>query len=249
MKRSLFIVLTAMLIIATAVSVALAASGPTADAYVRSTSTGTNYGTDVYLSLYTNGSGCTSQDYSYLKFDLSSVTQTIGRATLTLTTGASPSSVIAGTKVSLYPVADDGWIESGVGSITYANAPVVGTELLAVDAPTINNQAVVFGSNLVSTALSTYLQTEAQGDKVASFAVKLTGACNATTTGVRFASKENVTVGNRPSLALFTPTAVTMSTFRSPDPAVNWPLIIGLGALAAVVTGGLAVTRRRAAGR
>jgi hypothetical protein len=38
-----------------------------------------------------------------------------------------------------------------------------------------------------------------------------------------------------------------MSTFRSADPAVNWPLITGLGALAAVVIGGLAVSRKRAA--
>jgi hypothetical protein len=43
------------------------------------------------------------------------------------------------------------------------------------------------------------------------------------------------------------PTAVTLRTFRAADPAVNWPLIVGLGALAAVVIGGLAVSRRRAA--
>jgi hypothetical protein len=43
------------------------------------------------------------------------------------------------------------------------------------------------------------------------------------------------------------PLAVTMSTFRAVDPAVNWPLTVGLGALAAIVVGGLAVSRRRAA--
>jgi len=52
-----------------------------------------------------------------------------------------------------------------------------------------------------------------------------------------------------PALTVESPTAVTMSTFRSADPAFNWPLIAGLGALAAVVIGGLAVTRKRAAGR
>ena len=42
-------------------------------------------------------------------------------------------------------------------------------------------------------------------------------------------------------------TAVTLHTFRSADPAVNWPLVAGVGALAAVLIGGLAVSRRRAA--
>ena len=41
------------------------------------------------------------------------------------------------------------------------------------------------------------------------------------------------------------PLAVKMSTFRAADPAVNWPLVAGLGALAAAVIGGLAVARRR----
>lgn len=45
------------------------------------------------------------------------------------------------------------------------------------------------------------------------------------------------------------PTAVTMSTFRAADPAVNWPLIVGAGVLALAVLGGLAVTRRRAVRR
>lgn len=42
------------------------------------------------------------------------------------------------------------------------------------------------------------------------------------------------------------PTAVTMSTFRSADPTVNWPLIVGVGALVAAVIAGLVVFRRRA---
>lgn len=245
MKRSLPIALVAMLIVVTAASAAPAASGPTADAYVRITSPSTNYGSDVYLSLYTNGSGCNTQDYFYLKFDLSSVTQTIGRATLSLTTAANPSSVVVGgTKVSLFQVADDSWTEGG---ITYGNAPAVGAELTpSVDAPTANGQTIVFGSDTAASALSNYLQTEAAGDKVASLAVKLTGTCNPVTTGVRFASKENGTVASRPSLQLYTPTAVSLSTFDAAKPTTNWPLFVGLGVLGLLVVGFVAY--RRAAG-
>jgi hypothetical protein len=43
------------------------------------------------------------------------------------------------------------------------------------------------------------------------------------------------------------PTAVTLSGFTTGHATPGWPLIVGLGALAAVVAGGLAVSRRRAA--
>ena len=41
-------------------------------------------------------------------------------------------------------------------------------------------------------------------------------------------------------------TAVTMSTFQAADPAVNWPLITGLGALVALAAGGVLFYRKRA---
>ena len=49
-----------------------------------------------------------------------------------------------------------------------------------------------------------------------------------------------------PALNIATPTAVTMSTFRAADPAVNWPLIAGVGALAALTAGGVLFYRKRA---
>lgn len=245
MKRASLITLTALLILASLVGVASAAPlGPTADAYVRSTSTGTNYGNDVYLSLYTNGSGCNTQDYFFMKFDLSGVSQTVASATLTLTTGATPSSVVAGqTKVSLYRVADDSWTEAG---LTYGNAPTVGTEILpAKDAPTANNQVVEFGGAVGASELAAYFDQEAKGDHVASIAVKLTGVCNTTATGVRFASKENATVANRPAAALYSTTAVTLS--ESSAATVTWPLYAGLAAAALLVVAGVTITRRRTA--
>jgi len=83
------------------------------------------------------------------------------------------------------------------------------------------------------------------GPNVISFAVRIIG-CSATSNIVALSSRTGST---SPALTVESPTAVTMSTFRSADPAFNWPLIAGLGALAAVVIGGLAVTRKRAAGR
>ena len=43
-----------------------------------------------------------------------------------------------------------------------------------------------------------------------------------------------------------TPTAVALRTFRSADPTVNWPLIVGLGALVALTAGGVLYYRKRA---
>ncbi len=75
--------------------------------------------------------------------------------------------------------------------------------------------------------------------------------CGSDATLYQYLRSKDQTDGPKPQLNLTTEvsTAVTMSTFRSADPAVNWPLIAGLGVLAAVVIGGLAVTRKRAAGR
>jgi len=65
------------------------------------------------------------------------------------------------------------------------------------------------------------------------------------------ASKDNTTSQPLPKLILTTApaNAVNLSTFRSADPAVNWPLIVGLGALAALVIVGVMVSRKRAIGR
>ena len=63
---------------------------PTADAYVRGGSTAdTNYGAETVLEIK-NGSGDSNDRWTYVKFDLGSVTGTISSATLKLYVTALP---------------------------------------------------------------------------------------------------------------------------------------------------------------
>lgn len=242
MNRRLYIAGTALLLIVITAAVAFAAYLPSDDAYVRAgAAADTNYGDQSVLSLYGSTAACTLTDWSYMKFDLSAVTGEIGRATLALTVAAAPSSIQAGTTVTLYEVAADGWTES---TVTASLAPALGPIIQALPAPTANGQIVTFGDASGASPLSDYLRAQALGDKYASVALVLTGTCGAQSSAVRFASTEHASIA-APSLSLYTPTAVTLAT--SSAETVTWPLYAGLGAVALVVIAGLAVSRRRTA--
>jgi len=220
---------------------AAAASNPTDDAYVRGgASAGVNYGSEVILSLYGSTAACTLTDWSFVKFTVADAAQ-VGRATLTLTVSANPSTIQAGTLVTLYKVTD-GWTE---GAITASNAPTFGAVIQSVAAPTTNGATVVFGDAAASSALSNYIHDETGADGVVSMALALTGTCGAQSSAVRFASSENTTVA-KPSLELFNPTAVDMST-ASAQQSTSWPLYAGLAAVVLLVAAGVTLTRRHTA--
>jgi hypothetical protein len=67
-------------------------------------------------------------------------------------------------------------------------------------------------------------------------------------TGTTTQSMDSNAGGSVPPVLTLTtePTAVTMSAFQAADPAVNWPLIAGLGALVALAAGGVLFYRKRA---
>ena len=169
--------------------------------------------------------------------------------------------------MTLYQVLDDTW---NPATLTYnfptLGGPTRGAEIENITVPVGYLGPVSFGAAYgsppgTSSALASYISSQAViTDGKASFALLLTSCPNdASGLGLTLQFKDHKgtsggipgvsDLGTAPFLAIWNPTNVTLSTFRAPDPAVNWPLIIGLGALAAVVTGGLAVTRRRAAGR
>lgn len=90
----------------------------TADSYVTSASTGTNYGTSIML-----GVDNSPVEVTYLKFDLSAYAgRTLESATLQLRSAGSGSTGKQNVKL----VADDGWTEGG---ITYNNRPALGTSI------------------------------------------------------------------------------------------------------------------------
>ncbi len=90
----------------------------TADSYVSSGATGTNYGTSTML-----GVDASPVEISYLKFDLSAYAgRTLESATLQLRSAGSGS---VGTQ-SVKLVASDAWTETGV---TYSNRPALGASI------------------------------------------------------------------------------------------------------------------------
>jgi hypothetical protein len=90
----------------------------TADSYVSSTATGTNYGTSTVLAVDNSPA-----EVTYLKFDLSSYAgRTLESANLQLRSAGSGSRGTQNVKL----VADDSWSEGG---ITYTNRPALGAGL------------------------------------------------------------------------------------------------------------------------
>jgi hypothetical protein len=90
----------------------------TADSYVESGTTGTNYGTSTML-----GVDASPVEVSYLKFDLSAYAgRTLESATLQLRSAGSGSVGTQNVKL----VANDAWTESG---ITYSNRPTLGSSI------------------------------------------------------------------------------------------------------------------------
>ncbi len=99
----------------------------TADSYVESGTTGTNYGTSTLL-----GVDSSPVEVSYLKFDLSAYTgRTLESATLQLRSAGSGS---VGTQ-NIKLVANDAWTETG---ITYANRPALGSGIGTLGPTAVN---------------------------------------------------------------------------------------------------------------
>ncbi|HET7781097.1 MAG TPA: Ig-like domain-containing protein [Arthrobacter sp.] len=99
----------------------------TADSYVTSGATGTNYGTSTLL-----GVDSSPVEVTYLKFDLSAYAgRTLVSATLQLRSAGSGSTGTQNVKL----VADDSWTEGG---ITYSSRPALGTSIGTLGPTTTN---------------------------------------------------------------------------------------------------------------
>jgi hypothetical protein len=141
----------------------------TADSYVDSGSTATNFGTDVKLAV-----DASPQTVSYLKFDLSAYAgRTITAATLQLRCTTSGSTGQQTVKL----VGDDSWTESG---ITFANRPALGTSVLGTLGPTTKDTD--YSVALTASAL--------QGELGQSLSL---GLDSASSDGVDLASRETTT--------------------------------------------------------
>jgi hypothetical protein len=198
------------------------------------------------------GDPCLEQLETFLKFDLSSVpsTERITAATLTLKSNGSLTGSTELT-MALYGSASTSWSEGSGQIASWLTRPAATTDLKSsVTGITPAGTAVVFAT---STEFAGYLEAQrvANVDKYATLVIVAT-ACNAPASRQYLSSKETTgTNAYTPKLTLTTEpiNAVTMSTFRPTDSAVNWPLIVGLAAVMLVVVGGFVVTRKRATNR
>jgi hypothetical protein len=204
---------------------------------------GSYIGGDVlpFLSVQSDAtSSCgTQQGIAVLKFNLG-VGAPITGATLSMRVQGL---TLVGTgNVVLVPVNDTSFTSSAVGTLDPSDVNLAGP---LVTVPFASVPAVGNAMTFSSAALTSYLEGK-RGGGVAALGVAITG-CSTGNPNVTFDSSSSVPGGGVAPELITIPSAVTMSTFHAADPAVNWPLVAGVGALAAVLIGGLAVARRRAA--
>ncbi|WP_165390743.1 polysaccharide lyase family 8 super-sandwich domain-containing protein [Pseudoduganella lutea] len=161
------------------------ALSPSADAFVRDGAyAATNYGTAAMLTVKEDAAGYRRR--SVLKFDLSSLSGTIGSARLRLT----PTSVgtASGIVHRLYRLAGDGWTETG---ITWNGLPAHGSLLGSWTVPTAGTAVEV---DVTAAAAAVFA-----GSGV--LALEVEAAANYGSAGsVDYAARENANAGLRPVL-------------------------------------------------
>jgi hypothetical protein len=219
---------------------------PEADVYVRDDQPTTTSNTNrlALKASVPDGSTCSPQMISYLKFDLGDVLagETVSVANLVLSV---ENADLTGSITMAIKASDTtDWLESGTAGDpklpTWNNPLALGATVYAT-AQSAASGTITF----TSSELASYLNGKKGG--LVTLAIVPQLPCTGFNPFQNFRSKEYSSGVATPTLTINPSTAISLSTFRAADPATNWPLIVGLGALAAVVIGGLAVARRRAA--
>ncbi len=244
MKRLSLAILIAGLVLLLAVSAALAFKGTTdRDTWFDAT---TQYPTQTSLNLTSSGTPDTCAPFStgLVRFDISSIVgepvanKTINSVVFTMTVAGTSAAWPGPVVLTLYPVSNDTWLEDDVTDAR--NAIVTATPLATVNLltkPAIGTVLTFPGTpQFVAFLQSKSSATGGPGNNLVSLAVRMTTCATGNTT-VRLASRRHATVAYRPFMELYNPNAVTLSTFRAANPAVNWPLIAAALLLVAAVAG------------
>ncbi len=166
---------------------------PSADAFVRNGNyAGTNYGTDTSLIIKAaNVSGYSRM--SYLRFSLGTATNITSAKLRVYGRNIDNTNTV---KIFAYGVNNDTWTETG---ITFSNAPTASTSVL--DSAAVNNVAKYYDIDITS-----YVKTQASGDKIVSVLLKDPLTKN---TNIVFNSKEHKS--NKPQLVISTSTGTSSS--------------------------------------
>lgn len=189
---------------------------PAHDTYVRATSPGENFdGKD--LSVVASTANCNPTDITYLQWDLSGIgdNQVVISATLTLTATAALGTSSA--RLSLYKTGDN-WTED---ALTHNTAPAVGTLIETIVAPPPGSPPSPAVITFNSAALAAYVDGQADGDKVASFALRFSSGCSTVFTGVLFEDAEDSV--NGPHLHLKTEVLLPDLAIHKAGPSTTRP--------------------------
>jgi hypothetical protein len=182
---------------------------------------------------------CNPDQVGFIGWDLSSVTQTIETAQLTLTTydvsGVPPAGVIV---FELFIPSTQSWSEDITQTSPGASGSTLASTSVALTNGT-NPQTVVFGGANINDAetLGAYFDGLSTGSS-ATVGVRISGGCSLGTL-VAFNDREDSgelpggAAATEPDLILFTPTAVSLSSLNASgqDSAANNTLFLAIGAL------------------
>lgn len=248
MNKRHLIVVVAVLTLLSASVIVYAQSVSKQDSYIVVTEPSTTtHGTATTFWVQDSTTSCNEARVGYLQADLTPYSAAqIESATLVLTSGGGPVTA-GGATLTLYGVNDISGGVTGVNTGNDIDVPIAsasGTEVVEnVPAPSAAGQTVTFGAAYPnnSSALVTYLKSQAGG--IATFALSLSAGCGNTSTTAVFASLENATVANRPSLTLWNPTAVSIDAFSAQTQSGNLFVWLAL-AVPLLVVGALLIFRR-----
>jgi len=221
---------------------------PVADVYVDKANSGTNFnGYALDIAYSSSAGGNTPSKVVFLKVDLSSVGFPIQSAKLSMYALGGSCGAPAAVNIGIFPVTDNTWTETG---LTWPGPTASGGVLTTLTTTTTpGRQETGF-----DTTLGAWLESQRTGG-VATLRLEITTVGNY---DFLFDDREQTGKGvgcavspldtTQPQLTVSsTPNAVTLTTFGAADPTVNWPLIVGLGALALFIAAGVVIYRRRAA--
>lgn len=224
-------------------------SGPYYDTYV--IVNGSVNPTAPNLAIQDSTGACNDAYISYIQFDASNILA-VSSASLKFTVGGTPGGLNNSPTLTLYGVTD-----FNPATLNGTNYPRTATgeliQNMVIPSTTAANAQFTFGGS--DTGLANYIQAQANGATPQTVTLALSFSANCfNQTSISFYSQEGGTQAQDPTLTIVgtrkDPTAVAMTDFSAAsDSKATWPLYAGLGALALIVVGGVAVSRRRTAAR
>ena len=199
-----------------------------ADSYVAQGSTTTNFGTDFTVKSKNNTD--TTDRLLYMRFDISSVSDLVTGGSLTLKASTDTGDTVGtlpAESFSLFVLTDqdwDNWVESGLGGITWSNAPArLGSSdtFDASMAVQIATGTTTAGASSLTFTLDSSIGTYITADTNDMLTLMIRRNTNAATTDSFFSKEDTNPLAVAPTLSLTT----------VPEPSSIPALFLGLAAL------------------